>query len=58
MGQAKFLLTDIHKLTELYFSKRYFSFENNLHLFHNSDPIVLSRMGMLSKVIRRNWNLR
>ena len=58
MGQAKVLLTDIHKLTELYFSKRYSSFENNLHLFQNSDSIVLSRMGMVSKVIRRNWNLK
>ena len=40
----KITLTDRHKLTELFFSKRYFLYENNLRLFQNSGPIEFSLM--------------
>ena len=46
---AKSKLTDLHKLAELFLSKRYFLYDKNLRLFQNSEPIGFSLMVVQSE---------
>ena len=49
--RTKLTLTDIHKLTELCFSKSYFLYENKIRLLENAAPIGLSLMVHYLKAI-------